>query len=288
MENHRRSLSRSESERGSTSNRGESSSRSERTNSRESGSRHPARDANIRSLGINRSTWNQEIPITDARRVLNQIRDLTIDQQRGLVQDYINTIPIDQRQEWGQDFIRHLSMSLLTPQGIQRMNDVLASRQRQNQLPEVNQQIQPISQPPVEHRPTEQHIEGGSTSNRGDNFSRLDRANSPESGPSHPTRDANIRSRDRNRGARNQRSQRFIRDYITYLTHNRPPIMYTDIRPSNILLREDRSVLVADFGIADRRHMPLADYQQPEQMLNSIPFAHDDIRPQGTQRMSDV
>lgn len=142
------------------------------------------------------------------------------------------------------------------------MNNVLASRQRQNQLPEVNQQIQPIPQPPVEHHPTEQLIEGGSTSNRGDISSGSDRTNSPESGSSHPTRDANLRSLDRNRSTRNQRAQRMhdlLRNHI-------PSQIHVDIRPTNILLGEMQQQIVPDLGLANSRPIQQPGYMAPEQL----------------------
>ena len=107
-----------------------------------------------------RTHHNEGVLDTERYRLGRQTENLPLDQQRARHQAWIDSLPqADQAQQ----------------------NQIL--------LGDVNQQREPLSQPPVEHRPTEQHAEGSSTSNRGDSSSG--------SSSERPTRRATLRSAQR-------------------------------------------------------------------------------------------
>ena len=108
-------------------------------------------------------TMNSTLFVRQGNNIASQTRGLPIDQQREIWQDWINTsdgyfrqlatrrmiIALSIRQG---DNIEHRTLDLpiddhLRPQATRGMNSTLESRQSQNQLPEVDQQREPIPQP---------------------------------------------------------------------------------------------------------------------------------------------
>ncbi len=158
MENRGRDLSRDESDRGSMS------SRSDSTPSPERGTRRPARDANLRSLGMNRSAWNQETQV---------MNNTLLDRQRGNTANYASDMSIDQQQDIDLNRINDLD-DHFRPQETQRM--IMAT---DTLLHMPNGQIINITD-----------FNGSSMLNRGDNSSRSDRTNSPTD---HSARRAGLR-----------------------------------------------------------------------------------------------
>ena len=185
---------------GSTSNRGDSSSRSAPDTIKPANESHHEIQRGKSSAAPDMAHTTREVS-----KILQEtltVNKCFLGKERRDIRDHTRNMPINQQREHWRNWINTLPENI-RPQEIQKMNNILARRQRQKQLPKGGQHIQPTPQPSVEHRPTEQHIKGGSTSNRRDISSISNRTNSPERGSSHPTSDANT-----DRSTQSQRAQR--------------------------------------------------------------------------------